>query len=138
MLKKFCFLFIFGFVNLFALSYEHSFLTGRLSVDDPRYETFSYVLRLLKERKVKCCVETGTARYAKYDFTGDGGSTVIFGHWAKVNGTKLYSIDINADNLEASKEACADYLSNIVFIQSDSVDFLSKFSEKIDFLYLDS
>src|SRR4029077_15263241 len=61
---------------------DSKYLNGRIQATDKRYPSFLMALELLKERKAKVIVETGTARYGDQQFIGDGGSTIIFGDWA--------------------------------------------------------
>lgn len=115
------------------------YMQGRLEEDNGRYSTFSEVLKLMRARNVRTIVETGTARCGDTNFSGDGGSTIIFAHWATVHGAKMYSVDISKDHLEiAFKATPEEYLNHISFVLDDSVAFLKNFPEKIDFLYLDS
>lgn len=127
------------------------FMAGYLCADDPahymekrlpsnngRYATFYEALRLMSERQVKVIVETGTARCGDTNFDGDGGSTVLFSHWAHAHGASFYSVDINAKHIEIARAVVLPYLDNVQFVLSDSVRFLSDFDQIIDFLYLDS
>jgi len=117
-----------------------TYLDGRLLKENGRYHTFFEALRLLSEREVKVIVETGTERWANPQacFDGDGGSTIIFGHWAFANNALMFSVDINAIHLEYCQNNTSEYLSNLYLIHQDSVAFLEQFPYKIDFLYLDS
>jgi len=116
------------------------YLEGRLPPSNGRYKTFKEALEMMSQRNVKTIVETGTERWqeGQYCFDGDGGSTIIFGHWATENRAKMYSVDINQTHLEYSKGNTKSYLSNLSLVCSDSVTYLQNFKGKIDFLYLDS
>lgn len=116
------------------------YLEGRLSSLNGRYPTFTEALRLLSERNVRTIVETGTERWldATACFDGDGGSTIIFGHWAYNNNAQMYSVDINETHVQYSQDNTFAYLANLTLVLQDSVNFLENFSSQIDFLYLDS
>lgn len=116
------------------------YLDGRLDPSNGRYKTFTEALTLMNERQVRVIVETGTERWLEgiNSFDGDGGSTIIFGHWATDNNSKMYSVDINQVHINYSLVNTHDYLSNLTLVLSDSVLFLQEFPQTIDFLYLDS
>lgn len=114
------------------------YLTNRLDPNDQRYKTFLKALELLEQRNALMLVETGTARDGDKNFAGDGGSTIIFGDWAKQNGALLYTVDITPAAIEGSKSATKEYADNIEYVCGDSVTFLENFQGPIDFLYLDS
>lgn len=114
------------------------YLNQRIPSDNPRYSTFSDALKLMSQRNVTTIVETGTARCGDENFEGDGGSTIIFGDWAKNHNVNMYSVDINPLHIALAKKASTKYLSNLQFVTGDSVKFLDDFPGKIDFLYLDS
>lgn len=114
------------------------FLQNRILTDNKRYSTFQKTLALLLERRARTCIETGTARHGDKDFAGDGGSTIIFGHFAQENHAEFFSVDISEAHIREAKGASGPYLDSIQFVQQDSISFLKAFSEKIDFLYLDS
>ena len=114
-------------------------LTSRMHPINMRFSTFYLTLHLLKERKAQVLVETGCSRLqGPITYTGDGGSTVIFGHWALLNNAQLYTVDINPDHIKNAQGLTETYNSNITYTVSDSVAFLQHFSQPIDFLYLDS
>lgn len=117
-----------------------TYLEGRLDPSNGRYSTFTEALRLLSERNVRTIVETGTERWldASYCFDGDGGSTIIFGHWAFCNDAQMFSVDINETHVNYSTDNTFSYLSNLTLVIQDSVAFLENFPSQIDFLYLDS
>ena len=52
---------------------------------------------------------------------------------AHLNSGKLTSVDINETEFECPKQ----YYSNWEFIKSNSIDFLTQHTEKIDFIYID-
>ena len=63
---------------------------------------------------------------------------MIFSDYVKLMNGKLYSCDINEDNIENAKKFTKENKCLIEFIVDDSLNFLPKFKESIDFLYLDS
>jgi len=121
----------------FSLIAQQEFLEGRISKKNIRYKTFKKALKLMEKRGCRTIIETGTARNGKDDFA-DGGSTIIFADWSSKNDALLYSVDIDAQNLENAQMAVTEYMPNVILVQSDSVEFLKNFQEQIDFLYLDS
>ena len=75
--------------------------------------------------------------FSKYNWK-DGMSTLIFCEYAKhVNG-KLFSCDINSQNIKYAKRSTKKFINYVNFVESDSLLFLKSFKHKIDFLYLDS
>lgn len=114
------------------------YLDNRVPESNHRYKGYYTALKLMKERKVKVLVETGTARFGDKDFQGDGGSTVIFGDWASKNNAILFTVDILPLAVENARNASTAYAKNIRFTCGDSVKFLKEFKQAIDFLYLDS
>ena len=114
------------------------FLANRLPHKDKRYESFLTVLKLLKQRHAVILVETGTSRGGISNFEGDGGSTIIFGHWASKNDALLYSVDISLESILIAQAASKLYEDHIQFTCEDSLAFLREFNQPIDFLYLDS
>jgi predicted O-methyltransferase YrrM len=92
----------------------------------------------MEERKVKVIVEAGTARCGDTNFDGDGGSTILFGHWAVDHDAKMYSVDISQSHIDIATKVTLPYLSHLSYVLSDSAAFLQSFEGKIDFLYLDS
>ncbi len=103
-----------------------------------RKTTFEKALYLLELTQAKVIVETGTARYGTKNLDGDGGSTIIFGYWSFLNHAHMYSVDISAEAVANATTAIAAYKEYVHVIKNDSVEFLRNFSQKIDFLYLDS
>ena len=114
------------------------YLQGRLPPKNGRYPTFAAALKLLSERNVRTLVETGTARGGDTNFDGDGGSTILFGHWAHNHNAAMFSVDINQTHLDLAQAASSAYSKNMSFILEDSISYLRNFPGQIDFLYLDS
>lgn len=85
-------------------------------------------------------VEIGMQR--RYDGDcSDGCSTSIFSWYLKEHGGKLYSIDIDNNNIELNKRELENrnlFNENIHLICQDGINFFDNFNEKIDLLYLDS
>ncbi len=148
---KFLLLKVVFFVSLFCCPYLASqtpdpvyaaknkmFLNKRLSFRDKRASSFLLALELLQKRNAKVLVETGTSRCGKENFKGDGGSTVIFGHFASQMGLHLYSVDIDPGAVAKAQKAIKPYAKNVTVVCSDSIEFLENFDQPIDFLYLDS
>lgn len=121
-----------------SVSGNSQYLKNRLASNDRRYESYIKVLDLLNERNAKLLVETGTSRGGDSNFIGDGGSTIIFGHWASLNDAYLFTVDIDQGALANADWAARNYSNSIEFVCSDSIKYLSEFSQQIDFLYLDS
>jgi hypothetical protein len=116
------------------------YFINRVSESDKRYPSMKMALDLMEARKSKTLVETGTFRsfdLGLLGFYGDGGSTLIFGEWAYDNEALLHSVDINPISIKTSKSSLGSN-TNVKFVCSDSVKFLSEFENQIDFLYLDS
>lgn len=116
------------------------YLQDRIDPANGRHKTFTAVLELLAARQVQTIVETGTERWqeAKNCFDGDGGSTIIFAHWASENRAQMYSVDINETHIGYCRANTLPYSDNLKLILGDSVAFLQNFPGTIDFLYLDS
>lgn len=130
---------------LFAITFVSAkdpavYMEGRLPSHNGRYKTFHEVLTMLNARDIKVIVETGTERWQEpqYCFDGDGGATIIFGHWAHENGAKMYSVDIDPTHVRFAKANTESYRDCLSIILSDSVAYLKEFDQPIDFLYLDS
>jgi len=96
-----------------------------------RADTFLLAGELFKGGLI---VETGTMR-SGLD-AGDGASTFIFGTLAKERGTKLVSIDLDAEHVANSKAICKDL--PVEFLCGDSVDMLATIAGPIGLAYLDS
>lgn len=114
------------------------YLKDRLGESDKRYPSFQLALQLLDERGAKTLVETGTARFGNQQFAGDGGSTIIFGDWANQHEASLYSVDNASAAIDQAKSATQPFAKHIQFVCSDTLQFLEKFDQPIDFIYLDS
>lgn len=95
---------------------------------------------LLKEEKQNYfIIETGTCRLEN-NFSGDGMSTILWDQFINIFSGKVYSVDINENNVNFSRSKVSDKTSVIL---SDSVKFLNQLSNDdnlpfIDLLYLDS
>lgn len=114
------------------------YLVNRLCEGGLRYSSSLLVLKLLELNKAKILVETGTARNGDTNFHGDGGSTIIYGDWAKQNNAFLWTVDISPTAIANAKAATQEFKDNIHFVCGDSIQFLNNFDHSIDFLYLDS
>ena len=105
-----------------------------------RRNSFRLCMNLMEERNAKVLVETGVARKGLRNTKYDGASTIVFGLWSKLHDAYLYSVDIDPIAVEeARKEVEKNELSQVVELHvSDSVAYLQRFKQKVDFLYLDS
>ena len=105
-----------------------------------RRDTFRKTLELLGKTNSKTIIETGTSREGLHGAKSNGAATIVFGKWASENNAFVHSVDISENSvLKAQQEVDRQKLNNWVKIhQSDSIDFLKKFNDKVDFLYLDS
>ncbi len=117
---------------------KQDFLKGRIGYKDKRYRTFQLAFDLMKSRKVKTIVETGTARYGSASFSREGGSTILFADWASQNNGFFYSVDCDKESISSADQATLPYKNHIRLTQDDSIHFLQTFPQQIDFLYLDS
>ncbi|MFM9826078.1 class I SAM-dependent methyltransferase [Flavobacterium sp.] len=82
-------------------------------------------------------VETGTQRTDSHG--GDGCSTSVWARIVKLlPGSHLWTVDLNAENIENCKVFTKDFSENITYVVGDSVEFLQRFDKPIHFLYLDS
>ncbi|MBA3815915.1 MAG: hypothetical protein H0X29_05245 [Parachlamydiaceae bacterium] len=127
-----------NFTQALDLPPNEEYLSNRLLKIDRRYSSFLLVLDLLKHRQAKVLVETGTARDGDKNFSGDGGSTIIFGDWASQNNALLFTVDISSQAIENARISTIKFTDSIIFCCSDSISFLKDFNQSIDFLYLDS
>lgn len=114
------------------------YLTERIPESNKRHFSFMLALLMLKDRCAKTLVETGTSRDGDQNFIWDGGSTIIFSHWASQNQAMLYSVDIDPFAIGRAFKVTRSYADHIQLVCSDSVKFLEHFQQPIDFLYLDS
>jgi len=83
-------------------------------------------------------VETGCIRNTTEESKlGDGWSTLNWDYYAKKTNSKVYVVDIDENHLKKSKEVVppSEY---VIYTKDDSINYLEKFSEKIDLLFLDS
>jgi len=109
-----------------------------------RFKSLEFALYEAKKRNHKLLLETGVARgKIKFIFFSqinwkDGMSTMIFSDYAKHVDGQLFSCDINSKNIKNAKKFTKNNHKFITFVQDDSLNFLSNFTKKIDFLYLDS
>jgi len=88
-------------------------------------------------------VETGTLRNdSESGRSGDGWSTVAWGWYAAKTGSRVWTVDIDAGNIEVCRRLTREYAQRIEYVVSDSVQFLRKWPEQaagpIHLLYLDS
>ena len=135
-------LLLLSFLSILSAEAPKQYLKGRISTDNKRYSTFYKAIELLQERNAKILLETGTSRGGVRNFAGDGGSTIIFSHFAKDQKAHFFSIDLSREYLKEARDGVEQAVglasSYLHFITSDSVQFLSRFHKRIDFLYLDS
>ena len=109
-----------------------------------RFDSFKFALIEANTRGLKTLVETGCARgKSKFIFFSkinwkDGMSTMIFSDYVKYNNGKLTTCDIEKKNIQNAKKFTFNNKEFIDFVVDDSLNFLSSFEKKIDFLYLDS
>lgn len=113
------------FLYRFDVAYAHK-LGGRAA-------TFRAVLREATHSKVQTIVETGCTR-KEGNWDGDGQSTVILSEFAKWVRGSFYTVDLDNEAVELARKLCPSAGVNC----GDSVEFLSKFKDQIDLLYLDS
>ena len=102
---------------------------------DLRKGSFLLALAMAKRIGAHTIVETGTIRFAD---SRDGYSTFLFAEYAHRFGAKFYSVDITPEHIEASKKALDTLCTQVEYVCSDSVTWLSRFCAPIDLLYLDS
>tara|TARA_Y100000992_G_scaffold262419_1_gene198241 strand:- start:815 stop:1378 length:564 start_codon:yes stop_codon:yes gene_type:complete len=109
-----------------------------------RFESFKFALNEANKRGLKTLVETGCARgktkiffFSKINWK-DGMSTMIFSDYARYINGNLTTCDIEKKNIQNAKKFTSNNSKFIDFITDDSLNFLSSFKKKIDFLYLDS
>lgn len=125
--------------QLADLFYENDWLYKQYNhlefVRSHKYLTFKAALNLFLQNNGQLIVETGTQRVK--DDPG-GGSTTLFGAFCAKYNKRLITVDNNPANLEVSKECTKEFKDHITYVLSDSVQFLLRFNEPIDLLYLDS
>ena len=105
-----------------------------------RRNTYKRVLSLLEKTKAKVLIETGTSREGLNGAKSNGAATIVYGKWAKLNKAHLHSVDISDKSIRIARQEVEkqNLSSNVTLHLNDSVEFLNKFEEKVDFLYLDS
>ena len=94
---------------------------------------FSRMFDYLDTIKDPVIVETGTVR-KENNYEGDGCSTVLFDNYVGIMGGKLITVDIDPMACKTAERLT----TNAEVIESDSVEFLSTLTGKVDLLYLDS
>lgn len=104
----------------------------RIGVREP---TMSLALQLTEERGGHVILETGCAR-SHDEWAGDGMSTVVLGTWAKEHGARLFSVDVDAGNVQNAKSLTKGL--PVTVTHDDSVTYLEGFDRLVDLLYLDS
>ncbi len=124
--------------TLLSANIPEDILQGKHPVTDKRYKSFKLALELMQKRKHKIIVETGTSRNGRCNYKGDGGSTIIFSEFSKLNHLEFYSVDISPKNVLRASKAVEEFKPFVEVVLSDSIEFLKNFNKKIDFLYLDS
>jgi len=109
-----------------------------------RFGSFKFALTEAYKRNHKTIVETGTSRgkqkfwfFSKINWK-DGMSTMIFSDFVKDVGGRIYSCDIDNNNISNAKKFVKNNLDFITFVNDDSLNFLNSLNIEIDFLYLDS
>lgn len=105
-------------------------------IEPRKYPTFKAALNIFIQNEGETIVETGTIRLK--DDWGAGYSTYLFGDFCTRYNKRLISVDNNPKNLAISKEVTEPFKTNVTHVCMDSIEFLNKFSGKIDLLYLDS
>jgi hypothetical protein len=109
-----------------------------------RFKSFEKALTIADQRDLKTVVETGVARgkikffFIKKFNWKDGMSTLLFSEYVKYRGGHLHACDIEKKNVDNAKYFCRKNQNVISFYIEDSINFLKEFTQKIDFLYLDS
>lgn len=92
-------------------------------------------LYILKDRFVENlrCIETGTIR----SYNENHNSTLHIAKTLQSIGGSFISIDINPKSIEISKDICKE-LANIIWICSDSIEYLKKENGIFHFAFLDT
>lgn len=109
-----------------------------------RLSTMKIAVSLLNRSKSNNFIETGTTRKnilshpSVEERAADGGSTIFFSHYCSIYGGKVWTCDIDSQNITNCKAATEEYKNFINYIVDDSINFLKSFNNDIDFLYLDS
>jgi hypothetical protein len=109
-----------------------------------RFKSFKKTFEICELRNLKVIVETGTSRgkikfffFRRHNWK-DGMSTIMFAEYVKYNDGFLYTCDISESNINAAKIFTKKFSAYIDYNVDDSVNFLKRFINKIDLLYLDS
>jgi len=101
-----------------------------------RFPTMRVALNLLFYQKTHTIVETGST--CRFNDSGSGYSTFIFGDFINHYGGHLTTIDIEPSVIEACKVVTRRFEKNITYVCENSLIALRQLSEPIDLLYLDS
>jgi hypothetical protein len=102
-----------------------------------RYWTFQLAMNILLQKYSNpVIIETGCQR--QKDDLGAGMSTSIFGEFCSRNNGKLITVDNSEKHLSICKECTSEWSPVIEYVQSDSIEYLQKYSGFISLLYLDS
>jgi hypothetical protein len=109
-----------------------------------RFKSFEKALTIADQRDLKTIVETGVARgkikffFIKKFNWKDGMSTLLFSEYAKYKNGHLHACDIEKKNVDNAKYFSKKNKNFCSFYVDDSINFLKKFQNEINFLYLDS
>ena len=109
-----------------------------------RFSSFEFAIFEAQKRGLKTIVETGCSRgKSKFFFFRkinwkDGMSTMILSDYARYINGILTTCDIEKKNINYAKKFVKQNKDFVNFVVDDSLNFLSFFEKKIDFLYLDS
>lgn len=113
-------------------------LSNHPSATTARHSSFKECLFLLEQKKAKTWIETGSSGNFFANKKNEAGSTILFAKAAYLLDADFYSVDINKEVIKNAKQAVKKYKKAVFFSQSDSLLFLRKFQDPIDFLYLDT
>ena len=109
-----------------------------LSPFPDRNHSFDILLREMSTRfEAPTVVETGTIR-SEEDWGGAGFFSYWMGAYLFHRGGKLHSADITPAYCEFAREWTRVFGETVTVHQEDSIEFLRRFPESIDVLYLDS
>ena len=109
-----------------------------------RRETILRTLRLLWRIHPGACtiVETGTLRSDSAQARdGDGWSTVAWAWYASRTGGRVFTVDLDAGNLDLCRRVTAPWSASVEYVHSDSVEYLRDWPQErgpLRLLYLDS
>jgi hypothetical protein len=122
--------------------------SGALLVEEPpfgRRETLTRALCELhrSQRGPVTIVETGTLRNdTESGMRGDGWSTMAWGWYCQKLGGRIFTVDVNAENLAVCRRVTERYADVIEYAESDSIIFLRQWDVEtrgpMHLLYLDS